>query len=135
MNITQQEFSDLTGNKNFTQDMIDQAKIKAQLQVEAVTNGFYTKYDINSDLNSDVFAYNQRAQAYKQAIALTIEFMISNEITSTADLHLNGQSNLQIGDMRVQGSALNSANLSNFAVPDEALTLLGRHGLLYQGGY
>lgn len=135
MQFTQQEFSNLTGNTTITQDQINALSIKAQLQVDTVTNGFYEKYDINNDVNSLIMAYNQRASAYKQALALTIEFMVTNEIQSTADLHLNGQSNLQIGDMRVQGSALNSANLSNFAIPDEALALLGRNGLLWQGGF
>lgn len=135
MELTKQEFSDLTGNSSLEQDQINKYLVKAGLQLGLVTNGVYEDDDYTNDRLSNYPYFMKRATAYKQALALTVEFMANNDVATSADLNGNAKATLSIGDMHVQGYDLNGVNASNTAVPDEAYNLLARFGLVYRGGF
>ncbi|QHJ80570.1 MAG: hypothetical protein [Caudoviricetes sp.] len=135
MNLTQEQFSKLTGNSEISEEEVAKLLPKAQLAVDEMTNGFYDRFSFEDDEKSAFAPEQKRASAYKQSIALTIEFMVANDVQTSAELNSNGKAQLTIGRTHVQGYDLSGVNISGTVIPDEAYSLLARNGLLYRGGY
>ncbi|MFH0349386.1 hypothetical protein ACG92U_04200 [Leuconostoc citreum] len=67
-------------------------------------------------------------------MALTIDYMNSNNVSNSADLKNNSFSSIEIGRTTLQSANKGTSNTSSgLAVPDEALMILGRYGLRYGG--
>lgn len=111
---------------------------KAEIQIDTVTNYFYgmpNSHVLADDSVSDYPWLNARASAFKRAISLTIDYMNSNSVTDSSDVKDGSYSSVEIGRTTLQYSngSGSSSKSSGFAVPDEALVLLGRFGLRYGG--
>ncbi|CAH1857475.1 hypothetical protein [Convivina intestini] len=130
------EYNDLIGDDLELKDFNKLLK-KATIQLDNVTNGFYElKHSLDDDLKSSIFTYIARAKAFKQALGLTIDFMNQLQVTNVASLNTDGTADVQIGDTHIQGAGLSGTITNGYGsvIPDEAIQLLGRHGLLYRGG-
>lgn len=109
---------------------------RASVQLDNLTNGFYERNDLDTDLNSDIPAFKSRAKAFLNALAFTIDYMGANDVTSSADLNGGTGMNVQIGNTQIQGvdnAKTIASGYEGVVVPDEAVQLLARHGLIYRG--
>ncbi len=133
MYVSFDEFSDITGNKQITEDEYAKLYKKAVLQVDDLTNDFYKRFDLERESESDIPGIKARARAFKQAFSLTIDFMYETGITSRTELAQSAQGSVSIGRTRVEAPNIKGALTNGYVVPAEASRLLGRYGLLYRG--
>lgn len=115
----------------------DKLLVRAEIQIDTVTNYFYSMPGIN-DIESDSISkypwLKARSDVFKKALALTIDYMNSNNVSNSADLKNNSFSSIEIGRTTLQSANKDISNTSSgLAVPDEALMILGPYGLRYGG--
>ncbi len=137
MYLTYPEFQSVLPN-SVSNDVFEQLLPNAEIQIDTVTNYFYgmpNSHVLADDSVSDYSWLNARAIAFKRAIAITIDYMDSNSVTNSSDVKNGSYSSVEIGRTTLQSanSGGSSSTSSGFAVPDEALMLLGRFGLRYGG--
>jgi len=137
MYLTYPEFQSILPN-SVSNDVFEQLLPNAEIQIDTVTNYFYgmpNSHVLADDSVSDYSWLNARAIAFKRAIAITIDYMDSNSVTNSSDVKNGSYSSVEIGRTTLQSanSGGSSSTSSGFAVPDEALMLLGRFGLRYGG--
>lgn len=137
MYLTYPEYSNILPD-SLSEDAFKKLISKAEIQIDTVTNYFYgmpNSHVLSDDSVSDYPWLNARASAFKRAIAMTIDYMDSNNVTDSSDVKDGSYSSVEIGRTTLQYSNGNgsSSKSSEFAVPDEALVLLGRFGLRYGG--
>jgi len=137
MYLTYPEFTNILPYE-LSEDAFNKLISKAEIQIDTVTNYFYgmpNSHVLADDSVSDYSWLNARAIAFKRAIAITIDYMDSNSVTNSSDVKNGSYSSVEIGRTTLQSanSGGSSSTSSGFAVPDEALMLLGRFGLRYGG--
>lgn len=137
MYLTYPEFTNILPN-SVSEDSFKKLISKAEIQIDTVTNYFYGMPNspvLSDDGASEYPWINARAKAFKRAIALTIDYMDRNSVTDSSDLNNDSYSSVEIGRTTLQSanSDGSSSTGSGFAIPDEALILLGRFGLRYGG--
>lgn len=117
---------------------VDEAKFnalikKAQIAIEAITNGFYFDTDkLETELAS--VQYNMRALYYKHAIAYQIDYYDEMGATTVAALNKKPVSQ-SIGSTSINYGEKGTDSSGNVArVSAESLDVLGVVGLLYRGG-
>lgn len=136
MYLTYSEFNTILNN-SVDEDTFNKLLVSAEIQIDTVTNYFYSMpgiNDIESDSNSKYPWLKARSDVFKKALALTIDYMNSNKVSNSADLKNNSFSSIEIGRTTLQSANKDTSNTSSgLAVPDEALMILGRYGLRYGG--
>lgn len=137
MYLTYSEYKDLIGGL-VVEDSFNKLLPKAVIQIDTVTNYFYGMPDSPSLDDETVSEYkwiNGRAKAFKRALCMIIDYMDRNSVVDRSDLKDGAYSSIEIGRTHLQsasGSGSTSTS-SGYAVPDEAMDLLGRFGLRYRG--
>ncbi|MET3356894.1 UNVERIFIED_ORG: hypothetical protein ABIC58_000241 [Leuconostoc holzapfelii] len=136
MYLTYSEFKSILSD-SVDEVTFDKLLVRAEIQIDTVTNYFYSMpgiNDIESDSNSKYLWLKARSDVFKKALALTIDYMNSNNVSNSADLKNNSFSSIEIGRTTLQSANKDISNTSSgLAVPDEALMILGRYGLRYGG--
>lgn len=137
MYLTYPDFQIILPN-SVSDDVFKQLLPKAELQIDTVTNYFYAMPDshvLDDDSVSEYKWLKARADAFKRAIALTIDYMDRNSVADSSDLNNGSYSSVEIGRTTLQSAngGGSSSTSSGFAVPDEVLSLLGRFGMRYGG--
>lgn len=137
MYLTYSEYKTLIGG-SVVEDTFDKLLPKAVIQIDTVTNYFYGMPDSPSLDEETVSEYkwiNGRAKAFKRALCMIIDYMERNSVVDRSDLNNGAYSSVEIGRTHLQSASSNgsTSTSSGYAVPDEAVDLLGRFGLRYGG--
>ncbi|MBU7450020.1 hypothetical protein [Leuconostoc citreum] len=136
MYLTYSEFKSILSD-SVDEVTFDKLLVRAEIQIDTVTNYFYSMPGIN-DIESDSISkypwLKARSDVFKKALALTIDYMNSNNVSNSADLKNNSFSSIEIVRTTLQSANKDISNTSSgLAVPDEALMILGPYGLRYGG--
>lgn len=114
-------------------------EMRAEIQIDSVTNFFYTDGDdhnLNIESDSTYKYIKRRALAFKRAMAIVIDYMVRNDVLDSSDIADGGLTAIEMGETHLTASdsgGVTSSSYSGLAVPKEALLLLGANGLRYGG--
>lgn len=114
-------------------------EMRAEIQIDSVTNFFYTDgddHDINIESVSTYKYIKRRALAFKRAMAIIIDYMVRNDVLDSSDIADGGLTAIEMGETHLTASdsgGVTSSSYNGLAVPKEALLLLGANGLRYGG--
>lgn len=114
-------------------------EMRAEIQIDSVTNFFYTDgddHDLNIESASTYKYIKRRALAFKRAMAIVIDYMVRNDVLDSSDVADGGLTAIEMGETHLTAGAsggVTSSSYSGLAVPKEALLLLGANGLRYGG--
>lgn len=114
-------------------------EMRAEIQIDSVTNFFYTDgddHDLNIESASTYKYIKRRALAFKRAMAIIIDYMVRNDVLDSSDIADGGLTAIEMGETHLTASdsgGVTSSSYNGLAVPKEALLLLGANGLRYGG--
>ncbi|MBU7455684.1 hypothetical protein [Leuconostoc fallax] len=114
-------------------------EMRAEIQIDSVTNFFYTDgddHDLNIESASTYKYIKRRALAFKRAMAIVIDYMVRNDVLDSSDIADGGLTAIEMGETHLTASdsgGVTSSSYNGLAVPKEALLLLGANGLRYGG--
>jgi len=90
MYLTYSEFKSILSD-SVDEVTFDKLLVRAEIQIDTVTNYFYSMPGIN-DIESDSISkypwLKARSDVFKKALALTIDYMNSNNVSNSADLKI-----------------------------------------------
>ncbi|MEE6669689.1 hypothetical protein [Pediococcus acidilactici] len=134
MYLTYDEFKAL-GLSDMSEEDFEKAIIKAEIQIDMVTNFFYANglHDLQNDLISSKKQLNMRAKAFKRALGMIICYAIETGVSNSNDMVSGNVKNITIGRTRLETDGTISATYGKSAVPNEAMALLFHWGFLYKG--
>ena len=134
MYLTYDEFKTL-GLSDISEEDFEKAIIKAEIQIDMVTNFFYANglHDLQNDLISSNKRLNMRAKAFKKALGMIVCYAIETGVSSSNDAISGNVKSVSIGRTHLDTSGTASVTYGNSAVPNEAVALLFHWGFLYKG--
>ena len=114
-------------------------EMRAEIQIDSVTNFFYTDgddHDLDIESASTYKYIKRRALAFKRAMAIIIDYMVRNDVLDSSDVADGGLTAIEMGETHLTAGSsggVASSSYNGLAVPKEALLLLGANGLRYGG--
>lgn len=116
--------------------------VKAEKAAEIIINNVTNFYDevlggnsLDDDASSSLTYRNQRAMAFKKAVAMQTQFIIESGIDSAYKLQQNNLSSYSVDgtSMTFKTSIAKSMTVGSTGMLKQVKALLGKYGLIYIG--